>query len=142
VDEAWKQLPCAAVIVCAGVLGPGSARAEPPAEASADPATSVPTDPAQVPVAPTCGPSCHGGGGGEVYQDVQPPPDIENTAPTCGPSCHGGYEPPPPDVTPPPAEPGKKGCAVEDVDDLSPLGVAALSLGLLAGVTTRRRRDS
>jgi MYXO-CTERM domain-containing protein len=137
VDEAWKQLPCAAVIVCASVLGSSNARAEPAPEASTEPGTGV-LEQGPGP-APTCGPSCHGGADD---QDIQPPPDI--VAPTCGPSCHGGGdEPPYPDVVaPPPVEPAKKGCAVGDVDDGSPLGFAALSLGLLAGVAARRRRES
>jgi MYXO-CTERM domain-containing protein len=140
VDEAWKQLPCAAVMVCASVLGPSNARAQEP---TVEPDASVQPDAAPVPIAPTCGPACHNPNYVH-YQDDQPLPDPEPdpTAPTCGPSCHGGDDPPNPgDVMPPPVEPAKKGCAVEDVDDLSPLGLAALSLGLLAGVAARRRRD-
>jgi MYXO-CTERM domain-containing protein len=144
VDEAWKQLPRAAVIVCASVLGSGSARAEQPEEASARPNPNAASNPDIVQVAPTCGPSCHGGV--EVNEEIQPPPDEDNLpiAPTCGPSCHGGYEPDvmPPPVEPPPVEPAKKGCAVEDVDDAEPLGLAVLGLGLLVGAATRRRPES
>jgi MYXO-CTERM domain-containing protein len=158
VDEAWKQLvpakpsrfpllalpsglPCAAVIVCASVLGSGSVRAqEPEPTAPSEGATELSmTD--QAPKAPTCGAACHGG---VDYQDVQPPPPEIMDAPTCGPSCHDGRDqtPPPPDEAPPPVQVAKKGCAVEDVDDGSPLGLAALSLGLLAGIASRRRRES
>jgi MYXO-CTERM domain-containing protein len=142
VDEAWKQLPRAAVIVCASVLASPSARAQEP-EANTEPdSSSQPTD-APGPIAPTCGEACHGGG--EVYEEPRPPPEeIDKTAPTCGKACHGGGD----DsyysdvVAPPPVDPASKpGCAVEDADDASPLALAALGLGLIGGAASRRRRD-
>lgn len=140
-DEAWKQLPRAAVIVCASVLAAGaerSARAESPAAADREPNAELAAE--APPKAPTCGAACHGGMVEPV--PVEPDPvDRVPVAPTCGAACHGGYEPPDPIVAPPPVEPAKKGCAVEDSDDHSPLGLALLGIGLLAGVAGRRRRE-
>lgn len=117
-DEAWKQLPRAAVIVCASVLAAGAERSaqasQPDAGAEQEPGVEV------------------------AAEEPRPAEDDLPIAPTCGAGCHGGYEPV--DPGPPPVEPAKKGCAVEDADEHSPLGLAALGLGLLAGVAGRRRR--
>jgi MYXO-CTERM domain-containing protein len=115
VDEAWKQLPRVAVIVCASVLAAGTARSASPEQPDASPEQPDAEQEAREPV-----------------EDDLP------IAPTCGAGCHGGFEPVPP---PPPVAPGKKGCAVEDPEDHSPLGLVLLSVGLLAGVAGRRRRE-
>lgn len=125
-DDSWQQLPRAAVIVCVGVIGAGASRpvrAEHEAEAAP---TSLAVDvDDQLPVAPTCGPQCHTPG----YWEANPPP------------------PPNPDdrddedrESPPPVEPGKKGCTIEDAES-DDAGLALLGLGLLAGVGARRRRN-
>jgi MYXO-CTERM domain-containing protein len=139
VNDPWKQLPRAAAIVYVGVLAAGSGRpARAEQEATAAPANATESSDDVPQQAPTCGPACHGGGG-EIVEPVYEEPDP--VAPTCGPECHGGggggggeYS----EAGPPPVEGGKKGCAVESVDDEH--GLALLGLGLLAGVTVRRRR--
>jgi MYXO-CTERM domain-containing protein len=133
VSDPWKQLPRAAAIVYVGVLAAGSGR---PARAEQEQPEAAPanaSDLDDVPQqAPTCGPSCHGGG--EIVEPVYEEPDP--VAPTCGPECHEGRGGGP--IEPPPVGEGKKGCAVESVDDEQ--GLALLGLGLLAGVAMRRRR--
>jgi len=152
-DDPFKQLPRAAAIVYVGVLAAGSgrvARAEQP-EAPPSDAVALQPDQHNVQIAPTCGPQCHRGSD-EVTPVVLPPdpePELEQAkeiAPTCGPQCHDPswdnplIEPP---IEPPPipVEERKQGCAVESADVDEP-GLALLGLGLLAGVTARRRRES
>jgi MYXO-CTERM domain-containing protein len=143
-DDPWKQLPRAAAIVYVGVLAAGSgrvARAEQAPATAPSEATELSED--MIPIAPTCGPQCHGGSQDPmpIIEPPEPDPDYEREeiAPTCGPECHdsGGYDG---DVGPPPIAPEerKKGCAVESVEDQR--GLALLGLGLLAGVAARRPR--
>jgi MYXO-CTERM domain-containing protein len=137
VSDPWQQLPRAAAIVYVGVLAAGSGRPARAEQEQTEVALANANDSSDdmPPQAPTCGPECHGGSV-QIIEPVYEEPDP--VAPTCGPDCHGGGSGGGGEVEPPPVGKGKKGCAVESVDDEQ--GLALLGLGLLAGVAARRRR--
>lgn len=138
-DDPWKQLPRAAAIVYVGVLAAGTGRiARAEQEPAAAPGEAVEPSEDMLPIAPTCGPSCHGGGE-ELTPVYVPLEQAEEEAPTCGPDCHDPNARKFQEVQPPPLPPeSKKGCAVESIEDER--GLALLGLGLLAGVAARRRK--
>lgn len=157
--DPWTQLPRAGALVYAGIL---TTTASPPALArdrngeSTTVIVEPPGDAPTHPIAPTCGPSCHGGNANvepvsvplveavEVAPTCGPSchePELDSfpEAPTCGPSCH--YGDPKDELAPPPIEPEarKPGCAVEPDPPGLPL---ALGLGLALGIGLRRRERS